>query len=128
MFSFIKSFNYKVLMVAGAIIVLANMVQAGEFDGVTIKFAKAPHGQDEIALIEKWLAPFKAATGMEIKHTVIPWGELEALLEQGDSFGYCKVLIHNHLERALNHLHEFPQSEVRGVLESMTRQVMTRNE
>ena len=66
-------------MVAGAIIVLANMVQAGEFDGVTIKFAKAPHGQDEIALIEKWLAPFKAATGMEIKHTVIPWGELEAL-------------------------------------------------
>ncbi len=56
------------------------------------------------------------------------WDELEALLEQGDSFGYCRVLIHNHLERALNHLHEFPQSEVRDVLESMTRQVMTRNE
>ena len=56
------------------------------------------------------------------------WEELEALLEQGDSFGYCRLLIHNHLERAINHLHEFPQSEVRDVLETMTRQVMTRNE
>ncbi len=56
------------------------------------------------------------------------WDELEALLEQGDSFGYCRILIHNHLERALNHLYEFPQSEVRDVLEAMTRQVMTRNE
>ncbi|MDE0707445.1 MAG: polyprenyl synthetase family protein [Candidatus Poseidoniales archaeon] len=56
------------------------------------------------------------------------WDELEALLEQGDSFGYCQILIHNHLERALNHLYEFPQSEVRDVLEAMTRQVMTRND
>jgi octaprenyl-diphosphate synthase len=56
------------------------------------------------------------------------WDELEALLEQGDSFGYCRILIHNHLERALNHLYEFPQSEIRDVLEEMTRQVMTRNE
>ena len=56
------------------------------------------------------------------------WGELRDLLEQGDSFGYCRMLIHNHLERALNHLYKFPQSEVRDVLEAMTRQVMTRNE
>ena len=56
------------------------------------------------------------------------WGELSDLLEQGDSFGYCRMLIHNHLERALNHLYEFPESEVRDVLEAMTRQVMTRNE
>ena len=56
------------------------------------------------------------------------WEELEELLVQGDSFGYCRVLIHNHLERALNHLHGFPESEVRDVLESMTRQVMTRND
>ena len=62
-----------------AVTALGGTAQAGEFDGVTIKFAKAPHGADEIALMEEWLAPFKAATGMEIEHTVIPWGELEAL-------------------------------------------------
>ena len=56
------------------------------------------------------------------------WVELQDLLEQGDSFGYCRMLIHNHLERALNHLYKFPQSGVRDVLEAMTRQVMTRNE
>ena len=62
-----------------AFVALAGTAHAGEFDGVTIKFAKAPHGADEIALMEEWLAPFKAATGMEIEHIVIPWGELEAL-------------------------------------------------
>jgi octaprenyl-diphosphate synthase len=56
------------------------------------------------------------------------WNELEELLENGDSFEYCKVLIHNHLERALVYLYQFPKSEVRDVLESMTRQVMTRND
>jgi geranylgeranyl pyrophosphate synthase len=56
------------------------------------------------------------------------WDELEELLEQGDSFGYCNILIQNHLERALENLHKFPHSEVRDVLEEMTRQVMTRNE
>ncbi len=56
------------------------------------------------------------------------WGDLEHLLESGDSFGYCSMLIHNHLERALNHLHNFPKSDVRDVLESMTRQVMDRND
>jgi multiple sugar transport system substrate-binding protein len=62
-----------------ALMGLGSVVQAGEFDGVTIKFAKAPHGADEIDLVEKWLAPFKERTGMEIEHIVIPWGELEAL-------------------------------------------------
>ena len=62
-----------------AFVALTGTAHAGEFDGVTIKFAKAPHGADEIALMEEWLAPFKAATGMEIEHIVIPWGELEAL-------------------------------------------------
>ncbi len=56
------------------------------------------------------------------------WDDLEQLLESGDSFGYCRMLIHNHLERALNHLHNFPESDVRDVLESMTRQVMNRND
>ena len=56
------------------------------------------------------------------------WDELEELLESGDSFGYCNILIHNHLDRALEHLHRFPESEVRDVLESITRQVMTRND
>ena len=56
------------------------------------------------------------------------WDELEALLEQGDSFGYCRILIQNHLERALHYLYKFPPSRVRDVLEEMTRQVMTRNE
>ena len=56
------------------------------------------------------------------------WDELEALLEQGDSFGYCRILIRNHLERALHYLYKFPPSRVRDVLEEMTRQVMTRNE
>jgi geranylgeranyl pyrophosphate synthase len=56
------------------------------------------------------------------------WDELESLLEEADSFDYCRLLIHNHLERALTHLYEFPQSDVRDILEAMTRQVMTRNE
>tara|TARA_A100001037_G_scaffold82569_1_gene74560 strand:- start:67 stop:1047 length:981 start_codon:yes stop_codon:yes gene_type:complete len=56
------------------------------------------------------------------------WDELEELLVSGDSFGYCNILIHNHLERALEHLYQFPKSEVRDVLESITRQVMTRND
>ena len=56
------------------------------------------------------------------------WDELEALLEQGNSFEYCRILIQNHLERALNYLYKFPPSRVRDVLEEMTQQVMTRNE
>ena len=56
------------------------------------------------------------------------WDELESLLEEADSFDYCRLLIHNHLERALTHLYEFPRSDVRDILEAMTRQVMTRNE
>lgn len=56
------------------------------------------------------------------------WPALLELLEQADSFGYCRMLIHNHLERALRHLTHFPASEVRDVLEALTVQVMTRHD
>ena len=55
------------------------------------------------------------------------YDELTALLEQSDSFGYCRLLIHNHLERALEHLTQFAASEVRDVLIELTRGVMTRH-
>ncbi len=55
------------------------------------------------------------------------WDEIQILLDQSSSMDYCRILIHNHLERALGYLHNFPKSEVRDVLESMTRQVMVRN-
>ena len=48
------------------------------FEGVTLKFAKAPHGEDEIENFQTWLAPFTEATGIEIEHTVVPWNDLEA--------------------------------------------------
>ncbi len=56
------------------------------------------------------------------------WDELEILIEQSDSFSYCRLLIQNHLERALEHLTIFENHEVRSVLEEITRQVMTRND
>jgi len=56
------------------------------------------------------------------------WDELVALLEQSDSFGYCRMLIHNHLERALAHLSHFPESEVRQVLTELTSEVMSRHD
>ena len=56
------------------------------------------------------------------------WDELEILIEQSDSFSYCRLLIQNHLERALGHLTIFENHEVRSVLEEITRQVMTRND
>ena len=49
------------------------------FEGVTLKFAKAPHGEDEIENFEQWFAPFTEATGIEIEHTVVPWNDLEAI-------------------------------------------------
>ena len=48
------------------------------FEGVTLKFGKAPHGEDEIALFEEWLAPFEEETGINVEHTVVPWGEVES--------------------------------------------------
>lgn len=48
------------------------------FEGVTLKFGKAPHGPDEIALFETWFAPFEEETGITIEHTVVPWGDVES--------------------------------------------------
>lgn len=56
------------------------------------------------------------------------WDELEMLIEQSDSFSYCRMLIKNHLERALDNLSIFEDQEIRSVLEEITRQVMTRND
>jgi ABC-type glycerol-3-phosphate transport system substrate-binding protein len=49
------------------------------YEGVTLKFAKAPHGEDEIENFETWLAPFEEQTGITIEHTVVPWNDLEAI-------------------------------------------------
>ncbi len=51
---------------------------ARPFEGVTLKFGKAPHGADEIALFETWLAPFEEETGITVEHTVVPWGDVES--------------------------------------------------
>ena len=51
---------------------------ARPFEGVTLKFGKAPHGADEIALFETWFAPFEERTGMTIEHTVVPWEDVES--------------------------------------------------
>ncbi len=51
---------------------------AKPFDGVTLKLAKAPHGEDEKDLMAQWLAPFEEETGITVEHTVVPWDELEA--------------------------------------------------
>lgn len=49
------------------------------FEGVTLKFAKAPHGEDEIENFKAWLAPFEEETGITVEHTVVPWDDLEAI-------------------------------------------------
>ena len=51
---------------------------ARPFEGVTLKFGKAPHGPDEIALFEEWFAPFEEETGITIEHTVVPWQDVES--------------------------------------------------
>ncbi len=51
---------------------------ARPFEGVTLKFGKAPHGAEEIALFETWLAPFEERTGITVEHTVVPWGDVES--------------------------------------------------
>ena len=51
---------------------------ARPFEGVTVSFGKAPHGADEIALFETWLAPFEERTGINVEHTVVPWGDVES--------------------------------------------------
>ena len=54
---------------------------AGErpFEGVTLQFAKAPHGEDEAELMAEWLAPFEEETGITVEHTIVPWDQLEAI-------------------------------------------------
>ncbi len=51
---------------------------ARPFEGVTLKFGKAPHGENEIELFEKWFAPFEERTGIKIEHTVVPWQDVES--------------------------------------------------
>ena len=48
------------------------------YEGVTLRFAKAPHGEDEQDNFAEWLTPFEEATGITVEHTVVPWDELEA--------------------------------------------------
>ncbi|MDP6900229.1 MAG: polyprenyl synthetase family protein [Candidatus Thalassarchaeaceae archaeon] len=55
------------------------------------------------------------------------WDELESLLTESNSFEYCRLLIKNHLERALENLSIFQEGEIRRVLENLTQQVMTRH-
>src|SRR5437763_1222164 len=44
-----------------------------QFEGVTLQFAKAPFGNDEKDVIAKLLKPFTAKTGIQVKHTIVPW-------------------------------------------------------
>jgi multiple sugar transport system substrate-binding protein len=47
--------------------------RARPFEGVTLQFAKAPHGNDEKDFVAKLLKPFEDKTGMKIVHTIVPW-------------------------------------------------------
>jgi len=65
---------------AGALVgsaAAAPRVRVGElaqpFAGVTLSFAKAPHGNDEKQVVAKLLAPFEKQTGIKIVHTIVPW-------------------------------------------------------
>ena len=57
----------------------AAVVDAKPFDGVTLTFGKAPHGEDEKANWEKWLPAFTEKTGIKVELTQVPWDQLEAL-------------------------------------------------
>jgi geranylgeranyl pyrophosphate synthase len=56
------------------------------------------------------------------------WDELTELLESADSLEYCRILVHNHLARALESLEEFPKSKIRDVLTHIAEQVMERHD
>ena len=58
---------------------VADTVAAKPFDGVTLSFGKAPHGEDEKANWDKWLPEFTAQTGIKVELTQVPWDQLEAL-------------------------------------------------
>jgi len=49
------------------------------FEGVTLKFGKAPHGEDEKDNWNKWLGEFTEQTGIKVELTQVPWDQLEAL-------------------------------------------------
>ena len=55
------------------------------------------------------------------------WPELTALLEEAGSFEYCRILVRNHISRALESLEVFPSGEVRDLLGQMAEQVMDRH-
>ena len=65
---------------AGALVgsaAAAPRIRVGElaqpYAGVTLTFAKAPHGNDEKDVVAKLLAPFEKKTGIKIVHTIVPW-------------------------------------------------------
>jgi multiple sugar transport system substrate-binding protein len=47
--------------------------RAKPFEGITLAFAKAPHGNDEKDVIAKLLKPWEDRTGAKIVHTIVPW-------------------------------------------------------
>jgi ABC-type glycerol-3-phosphate transport system substrate-binding protein len=47
--------------------------RARPYEGVTLTFAKAPHGNDEKEFVAKLLKPFTDRTGIKIEHTIVPW-------------------------------------------------------
>lgn len=49
------------------------------FEGVNLRFGKAPHGEDELANWEVWLQEFEDETGISVELTQVPWDQLEAL-------------------------------------------------
>lgn len=55
------------------------------------------------------------------------WDELIELLAEAGSLDYARTLVRNHLDRALQLLSQFPQSEARDCLENLTQIVMDRH-
>ncbi|MFN8224811.1 MAG: sugar ABC transporter substrate-binding protein [Gaiellales bacterium] len=50
----------------------------GPFEGVELSFAKAPFGTDEKDVIGKLLKSFTSKTGINVKHTIVPWNVEQA--------------------------------------------------
>ncbi len=55
------------------------------------------------------------------------WDELVDLLNEAGSLDYARTLVRNHLDRALELLSQFPGSEARDCIESITQIVMNRH-
>jgi geranylgeranyl pyrophosphate synthase len=56
------------------------------------------------------------------------WDELVELLKEAGSLEYARTLVRNHIDRALHMLRQFPESEARNCIESLTQIVMDRYE